>query len=84
MPKTPFVETETYMPAGDVGGTKTRLGLFRLEDCYPVFDDIRIFSSAAYPDLESVVEKYLFSPFLFRQGTLQEPSGVHTRLRDSK
>jgi glucokinase len=59
MPKTPFIETETYMLAGDVGGTNTRLGLFRPEDSYPVFDDIRIFSSAAYPDLESVVEEYL-------------------------
>jgi glucokinase len=59
MPKTPFIETETYMLAGDVGGTKTLIGLFRPEKDYPVFDDIRIFSSAAYPDLESVVEEYL-------------------------
>jgi glucokinase len=47
------------MLAGDVGGTNTRLGLFRVEENYPVFDDIRIFSSAAFPDLESVVEEYL-------------------------
>jgi glucokinase len=59
MPTMPYKENETFMMAGDVGGTKTLIGLFRPTKDYPVFEDIRIFSSAAYADLESIVEEYL-------------------------
>ncbi len=50
---------EPYMMAGDVGGTKTRIGLFRWVRGYPVFEQIQIFPSAAYAGLESVLEDYL-------------------------
>lgn len=54
-----YKKNETYMLAGDVGGTNTRIGLFRPTSEYPVLKDIQIFSSQAYPDLESVVRQYL-------------------------
>lgn len=59
MQTTTCKKTETYMLAGDVGGTNTRIGLFRPTAEYPVLKDIQIFSSEAYPDLESVVRQYL-------------------------
>jgi glucokinase len=59
MPTITYKETETFMLAGDVGGTKTLIGLFRASENYPAFDVVESFSSAAYPDLESVVEEYL-------------------------
>jgi len=59
MPTMPYKENETFMMAGDVGGTKTLIGLFRPTKDYPVFEDIGFFSSAAYADLESIVEEYL-------------------------
>jgi glucokinase len=59
MPTIPYKKNETYMMAGDVGGTKTLMGIFRPTKNYPVFDVVQTFSSADYPDLESVVEEYL-------------------------
>jgi glucokinase len=58
-PTDKYKETETFLLAGDVGGTKTLIGLFKPSKDYPIFDVIQTFSSKAYPDLESVVEEYL-------------------------
>jgi glucokinase len=58
MPDKIYKQTETCL-AGDVGGTKTLIGLFSPTEGYPVFEGVRTFSSAAYPSLESVVEEYL-------------------------
>lgn len=45
--------------AGDIGGTKTRMGLFAAGKTRPALKSERIFSSKSYPDLESIVEEFL-------------------------
>lgn len=47
------------MLAGDVGGTKTLIGIFSIVKNYPEFHHVQSYSSEAYQDLESVVEDYL-------------------------
>jgi glucokinase len=59
MPTLSYNESETFMLAGDIGGTKTLIGLFKPTENYPVFDIVETFSSGAYPGLEAVVEEYL-------------------------
>lgn len=47
------------MLAGDVGGTKTLLGIFRPNKNYPEFHQVQTYSSKAFQDFESVIEDYL-------------------------
>ena len=55
----PYKKNEKFMLAGDVGGTKTVIGIFRPVKNYPEFHEVRNYSSGAYQDLESVIEDYL-------------------------
>jgi glucokinase len=50
---------KTLVLAGDVGGTKTNLGLFLKGKGRPVPKVIETFSSQAAPDLESIVRQFL-------------------------
>jgi glucokinase len=45
--------------AGDIGGTKTRMGLFTAGKTRPVQKSEGIFPSKSYPDLASIVEEFL-------------------------
>ena len=50
---------ETKVLAGDVGGTKTNLGLFAAGKQRPVARVLESFSSAEWPGLEAIVERFL-------------------------
>jgi glucokinase len=45
--------------AGDIGGTKTNLGLFSKDKDCPVLDVMETFSSPDAPDLEHIIRKFL-------------------------
>lgn len=45
--------------AGDVGGTKTNLAIFRSEGDTPVRGEIRSFASRDYPSLEAILKEFL-------------------------
>jgi glucokinase len=45
--------------AGDVGGTKTRLGLFSLEGGRLKLDEVKRFESAKFPHLAEIVREFL-------------------------
>lgn len=45
--------------AGDIGGTKTHLGIFSLEGSLPLPLAEAVFSSAAFPDLAAIARKFL-------------------------
>ncbi len=47
--------------AGDIGGTKTRLALFRPEGGRPHLVDEQTFPSPQFPDLDSIVAQFLSS-----------------------
>jgi glucokinase len=47
--------------AGDIGGTKTRLGLFDVEDRRPRLRTEQTFASSAYENLASIIEEFLDS-----------------------
>jgi glucokinase len=47
-----------WILAGDIGGTKTRLGLFRPGKKRPVLKAEEVFASSDAPDLESIVTKF--------------------------
>ncbi len=53
------IENGRVMLAGDIGGTKTRLGLFESVKGRPVFGTVETFPSSAYPDFEAVVAEFL-------------------------
>ena len=45
--------------AGDVGGTRTRVGLFARGESRPAAVDVEVFSTLDFPDLSSLVEEFL-------------------------
>ncbi len=53
------MEKGTLLLAGDIGGTKTQLGLFEPGEGRPVFKIVETFASSAYPDFETVVSEFL-------------------------
>jgi glucokinase len=59
MAKTVDPEMTTLILAGDIGGTKARLALFRTNErrCLPVRDEL--FSSRDYAGLEDVLQKFI-------------------------
>ena len=50
---------ETFFLAGDIGGTKTNLGLFIKGEKRPHARVIRTFSSTKAPNLESIIRRFL-------------------------
>ncbi len=50
---------KTYILAGDIGGTKTNLGLFKRGKNRPHLKIFRSFSSKESPDLETNIERFL-------------------------
>jgi glucokinase len=51
--------SQSIVLAGDIGGTKTNLGLFRIGKKRPVPEVIETFPSGEAPNLASIVEKFL-------------------------
>jgi glucokinase len=51
--------SQSIVLAGDIGGTKTNLGLFRLGKKRPVPEVIETYPSGEAPNLSSIVEKFL-------------------------
>jgi glucokinase len=45
--------------AGDIGGTKTYLGLFKIEDNYPIAEEIKEYSSQSYSSFRALVQDFL-------------------------
>jgi glucokinase len=50
---------KTFVLAGDIGGTKTNLGLFSKDKDRPVLKVLETFSSPDAPDLEHIIRKFL-------------------------
>jgi glucokinase len=50
---------KTFILAGDIGGTKTNLGLFFNDDGRPVLKAMDTFSSLDAPDLEHIIREFL-------------------------
>ncbi|MFC1883955.1 glucokinase [Thermodesulfobacteriota bacterium] len=48
-----------YVLAGDIGGTKTNLGLFKIEGSLPVQSVVRKFASRNESGLEKIIERFL-------------------------
>jgi glucokinase len=49
---------ETMILAGDVGGTKTLIGLFEFDGRRPVAIDVRSFPTTSYPGLPAIIEAF--------------------------
>jgi glucokinase len=49
----------TRIVAGDLGGTRLRLGVFRVEGAEPVLEGHRIYASARFDDLEQGLQRFL-------------------------
>ena len=59
---------KTLVLAGDIGGTKTNLGLFSENRNRPVLEVMETFSSSDAPDLEHIIRKFLhMHPSLIRR-----------------
>lgn len=52
-------KNNTVVLAGDIGGTKTNLGLFLMGKKRPLLKVIETYSSRNAPDLESIIERFL-------------------------
>jgi glucokinase len=52
-------KNNTAVLAGDIGGTKTNLGLFLMGKRRPLLKVIETYSSRNAPDLESIIERFL-------------------------
>ncbi|MBW1707309.1 MAG: glucokinase, partial [Deltaproteobacteria bacterium] len=52
-------KNKSMVLAGDIGGTKTNLGLFFMGKNRPLLKAIETYSSPNAPDLESIVERFL-------------------------
>jgi glucokinase len=50
---------ESYMLAGDIGGTKTNLGIFSKGVRRPILKRLETYHSNQYPDIESIVDRFL-------------------------
>ena len=55
----PTLEDRSVVLAGDIGGTKTNLGLFLSGKRRPVPKIIETYSSRTAPDLESIIDRFL-------------------------
>lgn len=53
------LKDETFVLAGDIGGTKTHLGLFTQGKRRPLPKVIKTFSSPNAPDLETIIRQFL-------------------------
>jgi glucokinase len=54
-----IAKDENVVLAGDIGGTKTNLGLFRIGKTRPLASVIETYSSREAPNLEYIVERFL-------------------------
>jgi glucokinase len=52
-------KVKTLVLAGDIGGTKTNMGLFSKDKDHPVLEVMETFSSSDAPDLEHIIRKFL-------------------------
>ena len=51
-------DNDTTVLAGDIGGTKTNLGLFIKGTRRPRLETIETYSSQEAPDLEHIIDKF--------------------------
>ncbi len=54
-----YIKSDNYILAGDIGGTKTALGLFARGKRRPLLRDFEIFNSRAFNNLEAILQKFI-------------------------
>jgi len=54
-----YIKSDNYILAGDIGGTKTALGLFARGKRRPLLRDFEVFNSRAFNNLEAILQKFI-------------------------